>query len=638
MIAHPVRVAVVRGCRIVAVAMLVLSASWHAAGQEAAGIIGQVTDSSGAVLPGVTVTATSPALQLQQVTGVTDDHGEYRLTPLPIGTYSIDYSLSGFRTIRRAEVRLTVGFVAKIDAVMEVGALEETLTVSGAAPVVDVTSTATRTILTTETLELTPTSRNGIIALMAQAPGVRPNLDVGGSSLNSVPSFHAFGQDGETWQAMEGVATVSPKTGSQGGNYWDYSAIEEARVQTVGSDAETPVRGIAINAIIKSGGNDFHGGAFYAGTNKNFQSNNITSSLAAQGITSGSPIEKRNDVNGELGGRIVRDKLWFYGSGRKRREIDDILQCFQPNGSQCIQDQLQGFTTGKLSYQFSKSNRFVGFEQWSHKNLTSGASRVVAWESRARQTADVYTGKVEWQAVMGNSLVTSLQFGHWKNGSNYFGFAPDKVSTVDSPSGITTGDTINEGNHNRENRYHTRGTISWYKPDWLGGNHALKSGFDYSVADGNRPWDSRGTAGNYQQMLRSGAAFQIGVWNYPVTPANTIRYLGIYGQDSWTINRRLTLNLGLRYAHDNGFLPRQCRDAADPPGERRLTRTLFRRRSIQRSGTSSHHVCMRPTMPSATERRSSKAVGDDSIICVRLTNSGWRAPMWPRHPCTDGTT
>ena len=121
----------------------------------------------------------------------------------------------------------------------------------------------------------------------------------------------------------------------------------------------------------------------------------------------------------------------------------------------------------------------------------------------------------------GKFLVTSLQFGHWKNGSNYFGFAPDKISTVDSPSGITTGDTINEGNHNRENRYHTKGTVSWYKPDWLGGNHALKSGFDYSVADGNRPWDSRGTAGNYQQMLRSGAAFQIGVWNYPVTPANT---------------------------------------------------------------------------------------------------------------------
>src|SRR4029078_6514038 len=106
--------------------MLALSASWHAAGQEAAGIIGQVTDSSGGGLPGVPHPPPSPPLQLHQVTGVTDAHGEYRLTPLPIGTYSIDYALSGFRTIRRAEVRLTVGFVAKIDAVMEVGELEET--------------------------------------------------------------------------------------------------------------------------------------------------------------------------------------------------------------------------------------------------------------------------------------------------------------------------------------------------------------------------------------------------------------------------------------------------------------------------------------------------------------------------------
>src|SRR4051794_38877864 len=312
--------------------------------QEEAGILGQVTDESGGTLPGVTVTVSSPSLQVQQVTAVTNERGEYRMVPLPIGTYMVNYTLAGFQTIRREDVRITVGFVAKVDIVMKVGALSETLTVSGAAPVVDVTSTTSRTVLTTETLELTPTSRNGLIGLMAQAPGVRPNLDVGGSSLNSVPSFHAFGQDGESWQAMEGVVTQSPKAGSQGGNYWDYSAIEEAKIQTIGSDADVPVRGIAINAIVKSGSNDFHGGASAAGTNKNFQSDNIDASLAAQGINSGNPIEKRNDYTGELGGRIVMNKLWFYTSGRSRREIADIVQCFQPDGSPCAQDQLQTFT------------------------------------------------------------------------------------------------------------------------------------------------------------------------------------------------------------------------------------------------------------------------------------------------------
>jgi len=105
--------------------------------------------------------------------------------------------------------------------------------------------------------------------------------------------------------------------------------LRRPRCRPSGSDADIPVRGIAINAIIKSGGNSFHGGAFYAGTSENFQSNNITSELAAQGITTGNPIESRNDLNGELGGRIVKDKLWFYTSGRSRRETDDIVQCFQ---------------------------------------------------------------------------------------------------------------------------------------------------------------------------------------------------------------------------------------------------------------------------------------------------------------------
>jgi hypothetical protein len=115
-----------------------------------ASIIGQLTDESGSVLPGVTVTATSPAMQVLQMMSVTDDRGEYRLTPLPIGTYAVDYSLAGFQGIRREGLRLTIGFTAKVDVVMKVGALAETLTVSGAAPVVDVTSTATSTQLTKE--------------------------------------------------------------------------------------------------------------------------------------------------------------------------------------------------------------------------------------------------------------------------------------------------------------------------------------------------------------------------------------------------------------------------------------------------------------------------------------------------------
>jgi hypothetical protein len=167
---------------------LFLLAHLATAGQgTAASIIGQVRDESGAVLPGVTVTAKSPALQVPEVTGITDERGEYRLTPLPIGSYSVDYELTGFQTVRQQNLRLTVGFSAKVDVVLKVGALAETITVSGAAPVVDVTGTGTSTLFTRETLELIPTSRNGIVGLLAQAPGVRGNLDVGGNSMSDKP-------------------------------------------------------------------------------------------------------------------------------------------------------------------------------------------------------------------------------------------------------------------------------------------------------------------------------------------------------------------------------------------------------------------------------------------------------------------
>jgi carboxypeptidase family protein len=197
-----------------------------AAAQSDAGVIGQVSDDSGAVLPGVTVTATSPALQMPSVTVVTNEHGEYRLTPLPLGTYAVDYSLSGFQTVRREGLRLTVGFVAKVDVVLKVGALTETITVSGQSPVVDVTSPSTATRLTKENLELIPSNRNGVIGLMAQAPGVRTNLDVGGSTINSVPTFRAFGQNNEPWQQIEGVVTSTPKSGISDAGHPDQCGLE----------------------------------------------------------------------------------------------------------------------------------------------------------------------------------------------------------------------------------------------------------------------------------------------------------------------------------------------------------------------------------------------------------------------------
>ncbi len=239
------------------------------AGQGAAnpaGITGVVTDNTGAILPGVTVTATSPALQVPSVTSVSDERGEYRLSPLPIGVYTVLFELPGFQNVRREGVRLTVGFTARVDAEMNVGAVSETITVSGASPLVDTTSTATSTELTREQLEVLPTSRDGFHAFMNQVPGVRTNLDVGSSGLGDTVEFRLYGQLGSPWQMVEGVLASAPTLLGAQGSHVDFNAIDGTRVQTVGSNAEMPRRGLLVDSVIKSGGNDFHGTAVVYGS------------------------------------------------------------------------------------------------------------------------------------------------------------------------------------------------------------------------------------------------------------------------------------------------------------------------------------------------------------------------------------
>src|SRR5262245_36298294 len=244
-----------------------------ATAQQQASIFGQVKDESGGVLPGVTVTAKSPALQVPQIEAVTDERGEYRLSPLPIGLYEVEYTLSGFQPIKREGVQLTLGFQARLDETLKVGSLQESVTVSGASPVVDVSSSASTTKLNRETLEILPTGRSGINDILSQAPGTRQEYGTAGSNMSSNPNFRAFGQNGEYWSTLEGVPTTPPQSGQ--GNFYDYSSQDESVVQTIGNDAEMPRRGVYLASVVKSGGNEFHGELFAGQTNDTFQWNNL---------------------------------------------------------------------------------------------------------------------------------------------------------------------------------------------------------------------------------------------------------------------------------------------------------------------------------------------------------------------------
>ncbi len=562
----PFEIVGTRGRRVVLIlfAAFVMLANVATAGQTgtSASIIGQVRDETGAILPGVTVTATGPALLVPEVADVTNERGEYRLTPLPIGTYTVVYTLSGFSSVRREELRLTAGFVATVNIVLAVGSIEESVTVTGAAPVVDVSSTGARTEFTRETLEITPSGRNGLISLFAQMPSVRSNIDVGGSASSDTLSIRVYGVRSESWQTLEGIVTTESRD-TQGGNYFDYNTFEEVRAQTLSNEANVPGRGVYVNMLVKSGGNEFHGSGIGAATAQSLQSNNLDDKLRAQGFSErSSKLNARWDAGFDIGGPVVPNLIWFYHGARYRLQDRPLLGVFKPDGSPGNQFQSQTYFTEKVSYQMTPGNRLVGFSFWHRKrDEGSGLTPQSAWESGSISKVTTPQAKIEWQMVRGNSLVTTLQWAYWR--WTALRVIPEGVGP--SASDIATlkvwGMGAGQGNDSGAwRRAMARGTVSYYRPNWFWGNHEFNGGFDVIPNSTSRPWRPR-EVGDYRLRFNNDVPFEIVTTNAPSIPVTSATHTGIYAKDNWTIHPRVNLNLGLRFAHDNGFIPAQCHKA-----------------------------------------------------------------------------
>jgi hypothetical protein len=313
-------------------------------------IEGTVRDQSGGVLPGVTATLSSPQLQVPQLVQVTDAEGQYRFVDLPAGTYLLKFELPGFSTMIREGVRLTIGFVARVDENMKVGAMEESVTVSGQSPVVDMTSTSASVAFTKEILDSVPRGRD-LQNVLAMAPGVtQETLDVGGSTLAQRQDTASYGVESQPKLQYEGM-NIAMGADQNTPIYFIDNSLEEVQVRTSGNDAEVSTPGVSMIAIMKSGGNTFHGAYRASYQPDALQASNLNDSLRRQGIGAPPQLKTFYDFAGDLGGRIVRDRLWFYGGYAKQTKSEGTLGFAAspgPDGRYLTGDEPQAYFEGRI--------------------------------------------------------------------------------------------------------------------------------------------------------------------------------------------------------------------------------------------------------------------------------------------------
>src|SRR5581483_237842 len=306
---------------LVTSSVMLLANAAFAQNRTSGRIEGLISDESQAIMPGVTVTLTSPALQVPQMTTVTDAEGTYRFLDLPVGTYRLQYELAGFATNIREGIQLTAGFAARVNIIMKIGALGESITVSGVSPIVDVSTTSGGQTISTSSLKEALPGNGTVSDIVSLSPGLvsTAGQTPGGLALNGRPRFSSYGiasDNTNSTMMVDGMPTIvnNPLP--------DVSATQEVDVRTFGNTADVREPGLSMNLVIKSGSNTFHGSG--SGFFMKQPASNIDDALRARKYTVASQMRYFEDAGGDLGGRILKDKLWFYVAGRKRQNESTV--------------------------------------------------------------------------------------------------------------------------------------------------------------------------------------------------------------------------------------------------------------------------------------------------------------------------
>lgn len=532
-------------------------------------IVGQVRDESGGVLPGVTVEASSPALIEKVKAAVTDDQGRYRIVELRPGTYNVTFTLTGFSSLTRDSQVVAADTTLTINADMKVGALEETITVSGSAPQVDVQHASRTTQITRDLIDTLPVSRN-VMSIGVLAPGVRQSStpDIGGSRMTEQVGLRAHGLGGvDAEQLVEGMSIQSLEGASQ--SYFDDMLQSEISVMTAAIPADTSGGGIRLNSILKDGGNTMSGSVFIGGTDGGWQSNNVNDELRKRGVNLGNGVAHIQQFTASLGGPLKKDKIWWFIAARHQSSDERVAnvpeQFVAPDGTffRGIADNYVRGPSLRLTWQATQKNKLSMFAQrwWKRKGLDFGADTDPRAATHRDPThAHHYVGNAKWSSPITNKVLVEAGYATaaflWL-GSSYPGttvttpFTPawyagarktDTANNINPQCAYTTGCRAWIYNGLDERQENIRNTLG-FAVSYVTGSHNLKFGvqdeFGPDVRKGSMNAD---LVANYSNGLPN----NVTVNNTPyIAPGNIDHDAAIYVQDSWTI-KRLTVNPGLR--------------------------------------------------------------------------------------------
>ncbi|MEP7308943.1 MAG: carboxypeptidase regulatory-like domain-containing protein [Acidobacteriota bacterium] len=581
-----------RATVVLGVVLLVFTLTERVARAQSA-IAGVVKDSSGALLPGVTVEASSPALIEKVKTAVTNEAGQYRVVDLRPGTYDVSFTLTGFSTVVRAGILLEANFTAPLNVELRVGTVSESVTVTGTSPVVDVQTSQRRQVVSQEMLESIPTGRNFVL-MAGTTPAVTTGaFDVGGSSTmwsgGSLLVHGSVASDSRT--LIDGMVVDSMFGNGQCSCVYDNEAqTQEMAVQVSGGAAEHQLSGVLVNRIPKYGGNKFTGEGLLLFSNSRMQGDNVDDALRGRGITTPARLGRQYDVNYSMGGPILRDKLWFFASGRNWAYNNYVANVFNADGSQAVNDNSLKAFPARLTWQMSNRNRLTGLIDLTNKiaghfQITSA----VTPEATVRQDQPgEKIAQLKWTSTLTPRLLFEVGTSRTQHNVRYVYQPEITVGTCHTafalcPSGTGYGsiphqDTLlgtttvaplgGTGAGAGPNERPAMSQVINASLSYVSGAHAFKVGFQDRFG-----WleDIRqGVNADLNQLYRSGVPFAVQVLNTPSYSRGDVNAdMGIFVQDIWTM-KRLTLSPGLRWDHFNSSLPEQVAAAGRFVPERRF--------------------------------------------------------------------